>query len=756
VELLYIVGGNLFLTYGLTRLTNRSPEQLRLDVEGVYTLWPGTAHVRHFRMRNESRAIQWALDVENADLTVDLVDLFHKKFHATRIRVEECSFRIRHKLSVEEADLPRAAAAAPIDGYADPPLLPIGPPDAPTTEENFQDWMAQLEDVVAGVREIWVDEWRLLGPAEARGSFFIKPGLLVQVGPASLEIRSGEVRIAERSALRGLDARLSVTIGATGMHEPVPRVARHISVSGQLDGQVPSIEFLKLYLGTKPPLRFEDGSGALHVEVDIANGRGMPKTAIRLESDRLALSTPKLGATVSFVLAARVEAGRKGTSASGELHVHEATLNRLGSTVAPPVVVDALVLFRGLPHDLAGPFSIEHTHLDVPVRVPDLSVFMPLPVAGRPAVVTIGGRGRLRAQIDLDSSFQAAGTVEARSERVEVASTALTTTFALSAQAGFDRADIHTRRLRLLPSSAVADELTVTRDGHTHRGGTVRVHVTRGRIRSGIPRDFALTVTATSPDLRWVAFDEPGKEGGGASAISAKANAWLVVPRPGALLDGSPAEAEVTGVLGVSVAAEGRFRDVAFRGNVTAASRIEGLDLGRRSLRLRSTHLVVRDLAIDRGGDHARGWWGSFDLPRIDLSVAGTTDLEAQVAARSKDGAPLLAALTSAGTIPGWAPSLFPMNGLTGSGELSRRRGIVDLAMSVASSSVDVRARLHDLGGRMDGAVLVETTPLILGVELTRGESHVHVFIGEDWLNAQIASVSRKEAADEAAPPSSR
>jgi len=52
---------------------------------------------------------------------------------------------------------------------------------------------------------------------------------------------------------------------------------------------------------------------------------------------------------------------------------------------------------------------------------------------------------------------------------------------------------------------------------------------------------------------------------------------------------------------------------------------------------------------------------------------------------------------------------------------------------------------LHDLGSAMDGAVYVDTALASVGIALRHGQSHVQVFAGQAWLNAQMAAVKREE-----------
>jgi hypothetical protein len=94
-EILYLIVGNLFLWVGLRRVVNSAPDDTMIGFESIYTTLPGVAHVRGFTMRNQDRATQWLLHVEEADVTVEILDLLHTSFHASRVRATGVSFRLR-------------------------------------------------------------------------------------------------------------------------------------------------------------------------------------------------------------------------------------------------------------------------------------------------------------------------------------------------------------------------------------------------------------------------------------------------------------------------------------------------------------------------------------------------------------------------------------------------------------------------------------------------------------------------------------
>ena len=82
--------------------------------------------------------------------------------------------------------------------------MPIGPDPPPVSDADYADFSANLEDTEAAVREISIDEFRLLGPTHAKGRWFFKPDRTMQLGPVTLDVRGGEFRVGEKSVLTEL------------------------------------------------------------------------------------------------------------------------------------------------------------------------------------------------------------------------------------------------------------------------------------------------------------------------------------------------------------------------------------------------------------------------------------------------------------------------------------------------------------------------------------------------------------------------
>jgi hypothetical protein len=343
----------------------------------------------------------------------------------------------------------------------------------------------------------------------------------------------------------------------------------------------------------------------------------------------------------------------------------------------------------------------------------------------------------------------ASGTVEARADDAALTTPAIGLGARLSTTIAFADADYRTRSVTFPPGLVRAEALTVTRAGRVHRGGHARVDVLGGRVTDGVPRDVPLRITARHPDLSWLAYRSPA---GSVKAGAGEVGASLMVRYPASLVDGSAEEAAVTGSIASRASGEGSYGDTRLRFELRTSAVVEALDFGRRTLRLGKVHVTARDVAIDRGPSHPRGWWGDFDTPRFEGSVMGPVELSARVDTHCQSGAPFSAILTSADLIPGWVGVIFPMNDLRVAGQVSLRRGAVDFAFRARGSSATVTADLRHANRGATGVVHVATPLVSLGVELAPGHNHLAVFVGKAWLDERIAAVEAEAARVTPAP----
>jgi hypothetical protein len=750
LEILYLIAGNLFLRFALRSVVSSSPDRTMIDYASAYTTLPGVAHVRAFRMRAQDAATQWQVEVDEADVTIELWDLVHRTFHASRVRAKGVRFRLRRKLTDEGAKAPRATFVPPIAGFDDPPLRPIGPPEDPET--THAGWTAALEDITASLTEVWVDEWQLGGPATLRGSFF-KSARKLQVGPATLEASSAEARVGGEPSLIAIETRVDAVVGVIDMRDPIARSAHAISVRGSLRARVPSVDFVRVYLGVPPVVALAEGGGPLDVVLDLRDGLAMPPSRLTFESARLLLAKGGFAVDSSFALAVRVEHGDGAPLGSADLRVRKATLTHAAHRGEPPVVEDARIHFSGLPVELAAPLAIEHATLDLPARLPDLGWILPRRSGAGPGSFDLAGAATGRVRADFDGRLSASGTVEAHADRAALKTRTMDVSTEVTTELSFRDAWYETRSLLLTRGDVRATKVSITRDGRTHRDGTARVEVTAGRVERGVPRDLALAVSASHPDLSWIAY---ASDKAGIRATAGELAATLLVPYPASLLDGSAAEAAVTGTIDASASGVAHYRDTQLGFRVRTKAVIDALDLGRRSLRLSAVHVTARDVSIDRGSSHTRGWWGDFDTARFTSDDKDSMRLAASIDTRCQSGALANAILASAGIVPAWVGAIFPMNDLRVVGNVNLDRGAVDFALRAQGSSATVTADLKHANKAASGVVLVQTSLLSVGVDFGQGKSHVKFFAGETWLDERIRDVELAGSSRPTIAPSGR
>src|SRR6266540_6808442 len=87
-----VVSGRL-----LRKWVNSDPEELLLDYDTASSWIPGEIRIRGLRIRGSDQNVQWFFRMEKATISISLLDLLHKQFHATRVRAEGLVFRLREK-----------------------------------------------------------------------------------------------------------------------------------------------------------------------------------------------------------------------------------------------------------------------------------------------------------------------------------------------------------------------------------------------------------------------------------------------------------------------------------------------------------------------------------------------------------------------------------------------------------------------------------------------------------------------------------
>ncbi|MEO8904521.1 MAG: hypothetical protein ABI627_23635 [Polyangiaceae bacterium] len=404
LELAYLLVANVLLGTGVIPSEVNSAKGVQLEYATAHSWLPGRVQVRGLDLRVEDYNVQFELRIERAHLEVSLHDLLAKQFHASHLRAEGLSFRMRHKVHAVGSNAARLAAYPSIRGFADPPLY-RGPPPPPTTTPEAL-WSIQIDDVVAKVNELWVLEYRFRGDAEARGSFLLRPALQVQVEPAELDVHSGSLQAGTYPVSEHVHGKLSFDMPNLDVRSTEGNALfRAISAGGELDLAGVELGFLNLYLPQASALR-PSGSSHLRLAAEVKQGR-LTTADTTLEAPKLTLESN--GGTL--VGKARVSAVRHDESEPLKLsaHLEQATFGGQCEKPATVKAVDAALDLTRV--DLTRPIETGAISVAGSVQAPDIACFDAL-ISKPDAARYLGGSADASFQMDRDASKKGNGQAE--------------------------------------------------------------------------------------------------------------------------------------------------------------------------------------------------------------------------------------------------------------------------------------------------------------------------------------------------------
>lgn len=288
----------------LPRLINTNPEKLEIRWAWAWSILPGVIHVHGYHLRVQDPNIQLTLDLPNASVGVDFFALFHREFHANWVRAEGVVYRMRFRPHSLEETEEHGKFAPPMPGLdfdpvdergvprkKGPPKPPGAKPDADdrkreraeeeqrqenleTNPETEKLWRVRLEGVDAGVKEVWVEDYRWEGEGRATGGFFLRPKLTLEVLPTTIDLAKGQLHVGTTQVCSQLG--LKVT-GAIDKMNPEQHKGLDFFdfVVGQVavDGTVEDLSFLNHYLREAQWVKIRGGGGPLHASVDFARGQ---------------------------------------------------------------------------------------------------------------------------------------------------------------------------------------------------------------------------------------------------------------------------------------------------------------------------------------------------------------------------------------------------------------------------------------------------------------------------------------------------
>jgi hypothetical protein len=281
----YVVGMNLFLRTRLFRnLINFDPIMFRVEYASAYSLLPGRIHVDGLTLRGKDSHIEWTLALDHCDFAMVFRALLRHQFHATRVRGDGVSFRVRFRIAV--ADPEHLAAIPPIDGFPDPPWKDIGPPRAPLTDANYNLWGVALDDVDArNVREIWTDTIRYAGDMRIRGRWVFWPVRWLDIGPAVVDLHAVEVGYGRKPLVTGIDGAATARIHPFDVRVPEgSEILREVSLDARVHGRLKTAAALETFVQVDD-VNYLKGEGPMELRVLLDHGVIEPSTHLTAASE---------------------------------------------------------------------------------------------------------------------------------------------------------------------------------------------------------------------------------------------------------------------------------------------------------------------------------------------------------------------------------------------------------------------------------------------------------------------------------------
>ncbi len=313
----YFVGMNVFLRTRLFRSAITSDTgSLLVDYRSAYSPWPGRIHVEGLVIRGRDSSVEWILRLDRCDFRVSFMALTRKRFHASHVNGDGLSLRVR--LRRDGPVLPEEMQALPpVPGFLDPPLADVGPPPAPLTDANYNLWSIDLEDVDANhVRELWIDTVRYAGDLEVRGRWFFRPLRWLDVGPATVTLRSLEVGYGVVEPwLSGATGALVATVHPFALQEVLGAdMLDRFSVDGDVGGTLRAANVLGRVLEAPDPgvaraTRAEDAPVDAHLRLD----HGVLRSGTQVQIDRFAGVAHAGGLVIDASVTAQAHVDDEGT-----------------------------------------------------------------------------------------------------------------------------------------------------------------------------------------------------------------------------------------------------------------------------------------------------------------------------------------------------------------------------------------------------------------------------------------------------------
>lgn len=291
VAVVYLITANLLLrTRFLRDLLSEGPD-LELDYASAYSVWPGRVHVRDFSLAVQTYSDQLSVTARSGVVTISLHELLLSRFHATRLTAEGVAFRYRQKVTPAESETARVAAYPAIRGFPDPPVY-VGQEPAPLGDAEYDLWQIVLDDVNAGLEEVWFLEYRYGGAGRVSGGFRLQPARSFALYPARLELDHGPLSVGDAVGAERLDLELEAHIAHTDVqNDALAALAENVTGRVRLKAQAVDLAALDSRASERQTWQLR-GRADLALVASARDGRLEADSSAELVASELSLASP--------------------------------------------------------------------------------------------------------------------------------------------------------------------------------------------------------------------------------------------------------------------------------------------------------------------------------------------------------------------------------------------------------------------------------------------------------------------------------